>query len=391
MTAMLLATKCPHCKTTFKVANDQLKLQSGLVRCGICNQVFNGIDHLTATNNASNTLKINAPVAAPNKEPVESNPVPRTEESSSIQTGAAKREFDLFDEFKITPETTDRIEPNQDPDTHHPQWAETFSPSMHNEEFSPTQSNAEIEAKAQTLPEADLEAEEELSGMPAKSDEGPIEEFGPEQAYEHEYTIPPDKDTDLRSLLPDHAEAKSHDEGDDKDGENEIAELTFIRQANAKKRITLIFSTATILLFIVLAAQGIYQFRDLIAASYPSSKNTLVFLCKLAHCQISLPAQLDAISYEADELHTLPRDNTLEFSLLMRNHKSLPQAWPNIELTLKDNKKVVLRRVFNPAEYLTNPRDISNGFPPNQEQPVKLYFVLNQVKASDYVVAIFYS
>src|SRR5476649_2681667 len=63
MTAMLLATKCPHCKTTFKVANDQLKLQSGLVRCGICNQVFNGIEHLAATTNVNNTIKINAPTA----------------------------------------------------------------------------------------------------------------------------------------------------------------------------------------------------------------------------------------------------------------------------------------------------------------------------------------
>jgi hypothetical protein len=75
----------------------------------------------------------------------------------------------------------------------------------------------------------------------------------------------------------------------------------------------------------------------------------------------------------------------------MRNHSSLPQAWPVIELTLKDSaKQVVLKRVFGPSEYLANPRDVSNGFAANQEQPVKLYFVADQVKASDYVVAIFY-
>jgi predicted Zn finger-like uncharacterized protein len=63
---MLLATQCPHCKTTFKVANDQLKLQSGLVRCGICHQVFNGIEHLADTDNIADTstIKINTPVVS---------------------------------------------------------------------------------------------------------------------------------------------------------------------------------------------------------------------------------------------------------------------------------------------------------------------------------------
>ncbi|HWV64041.1 MAG TPA: MJ0042-type zinc finger domain-containing protein, partial [Oxalicibacterium sp.] len=43
---MALATKCPHCQTTFRVAHDQLKLRAGLVRCGHCKEIFNGIEHL---------------------------------------------------------------------------------------------------------------------------------------------------------------------------------------------------------------------------------------------------------------------------------------------------------------------------------------------------------
>ena len=39
---MALATKCPHCNTTFRVASDQLKLRGGIVRCGTCQQVFDG-------------------------------------------------------------------------------------------------------------------------------------------------------------------------------------------------------------------------------------------------------------------------------------------------------------------------------------------------------------
>lgn len=43
---MALATQCPHCYTSFRVANDQLKLYGGMVRCGACKQTFNGIEHL---------------------------------------------------------------------------------------------------------------------------------------------------------------------------------------------------------------------------------------------------------------------------------------------------------------------------------------------------------
>jgi predicted Zn finger-like uncharacterized protein len=37
---MALATQCPHCKTSFRVAQDQLKLRGGIVRCGACHEIF---------------------------------------------------------------------------------------------------------------------------------------------------------------------------------------------------------------------------------------------------------------------------------------------------------------------------------------------------------------
>lgn len=37
---MLLATRCPHCETVFRLQREQLALHDGLVRCGHCRQVF---------------------------------------------------------------------------------------------------------------------------------------------------------------------------------------------------------------------------------------------------------------------------------------------------------------------------------------------------------------
>ena len=43
---MLLATRCPHCETVFRLRQEQLALRNGLVRCGHCQQVFNAAESL---------------------------------------------------------------------------------------------------------------------------------------------------------------------------------------------------------------------------------------------------------------------------------------------------------------------------------------------------------
>ena len=42
---MSLATRCPHCGTTFKLVRDQLLLHRGWARCGRCGEAFNAADH----------------------------------------------------------------------------------------------------------------------------------------------------------------------------------------------------------------------------------------------------------------------------------------------------------------------------------------------------------
>jgi len=41
-----LATQCPNCHTQFRVTLAQLELREGMVRCGACREIFNGIDHV---------------------------------------------------------------------------------------------------------------------------------------------------------------------------------------------------------------------------------------------------------------------------------------------------------------------------------------------------------
>ena len=116
----------------------------------------------------------------------------------------------------------------------------------------------------------------------------------------------------------------------------------------------------------------------------------LVATCAVFGCKVELPAQIDALSVETGELQTLGA-NTFSFTTLLRNQGTLAQAWPHIELTLTDaNDKPLVRRVFAPAEYLPQGVAPAKGFGARSEQPVKLFFELNQIKASGYHIAIFY-
>ena len=72
---MALATQCPHCHTTFKVAHDQLKLRAGLVRCGACKQIFNGIENLLRTEDLEHPVPPLPPAPTPD-EHAETAPAP---------------------------------------------------------------------------------------------------------------------------------------------------------------------------------------------------------------------------------------------------------------------------------------------------------------------------
>jgi predicted Zn finger-like uncharacterized protein len=60
---MSLATRCPACGTTFRVVSDQLKLQRGLVKCGSCGEIFDGIEHMRYISGAAATSTSSAAAA----------------------------------------------------------------------------------------------------------------------------------------------------------------------------------------------------------------------------------------------------------------------------------------------------------------------------------------
>ncbi|MBD8530829.1 MULTISPECIES: zinc-ribbon and DUF3426 domain-containing protein [unclassified Massilia] len=77
---MALATQCPHCGTMFRVASDQLKLRGGIVRCGSCQEIFDG----SATLVDLDALPAKAPAADKAEAPAESAPAPVAESAPAF-------------------------------------------------------------------------------------------------------------------------------------------------------------------------------------------------------------------------------------------------------------------------------------------------------------------
>ena len=400
---MALATVCPHCNTRFRVASDQLKLRGGIVRCGACNQVFDG--------NAT-LIDLPPPPAPAAPEPPASDGAPAPSASA-----APDAEVAALDVRQAAPGQA----------SHH---ALDFD-SM----YDPLESVAaptpwrQPEAEPAALPE--LEIDEEIVAFAL-----PDDQYDQQDRYDRhdqpEATPAPSNpvlpalpmpdpdgaDTDpaprgglartarrnaarrqraaaenasLAAPAPDAEEAKEPDEADEPDAAEEPEFVTRgrLREQTVRSR-RLAMGAGSALLALVLLAQGLTTFRNVLAARFPQWKPVLVASCALFGCRVELPAQIDALSVETGELQALGA-NTFSYATLLRNPGSLAQAWPHLELALLDaNGKTLVRRVFAPADYL--PREVlaAPGFAPRSEQPVKLIFELNQLKPSGYLIAIFY-
>jgi predicted Zn finger-like uncharacterized protein len=361
---MALATQCPHCQTVFRVAHDQLKLRGGIVRCGACNEIFDG----------------NAALIEPSLPPL---PLPSPDTP-----------LDLELDIEPAPEAGVEPEPVAAPE---PLPAEALPPEPPEPEPVPDETSAEPEPRE----ERDVDLPSEHIVAVALDDVHSFDEPDPvpepeviEQNADNADRVADDAAAaELLTGAPESASLAAGT-GAVATAAGETDEPEFIRQANRREHLgrnaRVVMQWGTPLLALLLLVQIGTTFRNPLAARYPALAPALSALCAPFMCKVELPMQIDTLAIEQGELQTLS-ENTFSFATVLRNGSRTAQAWPHIELILNDAAdKPVLRRVFAPRDYLGNPADLKQGFRPRSEQPVKLYFELNRLKASGYHIAIFY-
>lgn len=360
---MALATQCPHCQTTFRVAHDQLKLRAGLVRCGSCKQIFNGIENLIRLDENGQSEPVPASPAAPTPAAASSAET----DLAALLNGAAP------------PAASVPV----------PEDGQSAPPQSENPMMRMTLLDFAHVPKKPSAAEQDVAAETKADAPEAEAPSPPPEEEDPvEQAI-----------NDLQSK-PWRASAESEPEPDadplDQADTAEYEEPAFVRQARQRDRLGRITRNAmgigSALLVLALLLQAAVAMRDQLAARFPASRPALEGACSVFGCQVGLPARIDVVSIESSELQAQGSDsNRFTLSVLLRNQGSTVEAWPYIELTLNDaGEKPLVRRVFVPRDYLPAGVDARSGFPARSEQSVKIHFELSQVQASGYRVYVFY-
>lgn len=360
---MALATQCPHCGTQFRVAADQLKLRGGIVRCGACQQIFDGNSALidlaagpapVVAAPADAPADVDLPVFSP--APVDETPVETPVEAlEPVSEPVAPQE----PEPEPTPASTPEPDTLPAPEPSREHTADSIGPpTLLLRESSggspPIVSNAPASPRNRA---AEARARR-VKAAPPHIDEAPKPPPPPPK---------PKPDID----------------------EPEFVRSTRQREASGKTtRIAL--AVGSVLLLIALVVQAAVSFRDVLAARHPGLRPALVSTCALFGCSVNLPARPEQLVIETGELITLG-GNAYTFSTVLRNQGDMALAWPSLELTLNDlDDKPLVRRVFAPREYAGAAAAAPTGFAARGEQQVRIHFRLEGAEPSGYHIAVFY-
>lgn len=395
---MALATQCPHCKTTFRVAQDQLKLRAGLVRCGSCKEIFNGIEHLLAVDasaiqpvEAAQTVEQaeSLPVPPPEKYiPEPANPLPEREPapaSDDLDFAYPDPEPPAVDEvefidFEVVPRQTTKTSIENVPaavETHDEDPLQRMTLMDFNDTRPPEESDGADATQGEQEPVDSPDAPDPLDQAIEELKRKPLR--GKKRAKTSVRRA--------RAEIPGEASSTELQDADEPD---------FVKQGRRKQRmgrsLHVLIGVASFMLLLGALVQAVYTFRDQIAARFPDAKPVLLTACAAVHCRIGLPTQIEYISIESDELETLntKKDDSV-LTMLLRNGSAIVQAWPDIDLTLNDaNGTMLARRVFVPREYLSTTQEATKGLSSNSEQTIKLYFEFSAAKPAGYHVGLFY-
>jgi hypothetical protein len=367
-----------------------LKLRAGLVRCGACKEIFNGVEHLLGPDEMQQVPA--RPVPTPPRPaggaaPAQANAITSSAQASSGTASPTP---------PVDAASTDDTEPDHAaPATAHESGLsseahETESAPAENMHLSSPRSASDDEAITDPLQRMTLM---DFTAFDTRHSEE--ESTTDEKANAHD---------ELSQAIDDLRNKPWRSEksrklwrgtigGADK---SKKAEPGFMARARRQKRYgkaaRLTMGIGSAILFLALLMQGVFAFRDTIAAYLPEYRPVLTGLCIQLGCQVRLPAGIDKVSIESSELHSLPSSpNKFTLTALLLNQAASDQAWPYLELTLNDmNEKPVARKVFQPGDYLASQRRVMAGFPAESEQPLKVSFELLELKAAGYRLYLFY-
>ncbi|KWC88953.1 hypothetical protein WL58_06745 [Burkholderia cepacia] len=448
---MLLATRCPHCETVFRLQQEQLSLHQGLVRCGHCHEVFNASESLVPEHAQQPEPALTEPAAAPDEGNAH-HPAPPARLFTTDAPAGASSDTDYKPEgwdmwapwldAGVDPSLQHNVQtvrtepliplalPSTDAGVVHLSGAPApFAPSP-----AELDTSAAVAQPAESL-QTQTPRDTEPSAAPVERDprEPRFVAHRPSDAdTAHDAAEPvgtahfamPDDERAPReprfAFAPAPAIAAAGSEPDTGTGakapheekpaaaasapaapfpaaltDDDRPHFTVTRETRAPQRRGMLGGffgglVAAVLAVLIVAQLAWWQ-RETLMIHWPVTQGWFRQACAPLGCTVAPPRAIDGLRLDATDLRQLDGPRELELKVPLTNRYRVALAYPSLELTLLDDTNhVTVRRVLAPRDYVRPGTPIDAGLPPGTTQTMVVRLETNGTPASNFRVQIFY-
>ncbi|AWU98297.1 hypothetical protein DM992_00990 [Burkholderia sp. JP2-270] len=449
---MLLATRCPHCETVFRLQQEQLSLHEGLVRCGHCHEVFNASESLVPEHAQQPEPALTETAAAPENGDAHHQAAP-------ARLFAADAPAGLPSDTDYKPEGWDMWAPwldaGVDPSLQHNVQTVRTAPlvplALPSTEAgivhlsgtpAPFPSPTELDASADAVQPAEphsTQTEREIEASPAPV-VAPVEHdpreprfvahipseaetaTGDTEPVGHAHFAVPDDERAPREPRFAFAPAPAitaPETGSEPDAaarydktpaavtaapaapfpaaptDDDRPHFAVTRETRAPQRRGLLGGffgglVAAVLAFLLVAQLAWWQ-RETLMIYWPVTQGWFRQACAPLGCAVAPPRAIDGLRLDATDLRQLDGPRVLELKVPLTNRYRVALAYPSLELTLLDDTNhVTVRRVLAPRDYVHPGTPIDAGLPPGKTQTMIVRVETTGTPASNFRVQIFY-
>ena len=440
-------TRCPNCQTAFRVTEAQLQAHKGKVRCGRCAFVFNARECIEAEpataaaapveettplpDAASSKIAKDLPVdrATPvTPQPLVAKAAPAAAVPADIPLSATQRPS-VAKETPVADIPMDIL-----PDTRPPATKETPVADIPADILPDTPPPA-----AKETPVADIPADISPDTLPSAAKEMQAADLPAETRQSPTPPSPAHQETPLAVAeiplpeaaqapdLPDETPLPSRRKRIVAEAEaavdfsaiglavnSEVADETpqpvaepipqggyhpiytedddLLLPAPPVSRWQWFFAIMAVILGLTLTGQMIYQQRTAISMELPWLRPKLISACQTLGCTMPLPQNAELLRSEWSELSYVPEfPSIIQLNATLRNLAQFEQALPLLEVTLTDDQdRVVLKKVFKPAEYLISQEKNRRQFNAQDDLRAFLQIDLGELHSTAYSIYWFY-
>jgi predicted Zn finger-like uncharacterized protein/SLAP domain-containing protein len=377
-------TRCPQCRTTFRITSQQLELREGRARCGHCRAVFNAFAALVNFKGER--------VPAPGMEPV-------LRETMTLRDSVAAPESDFT---AMPPSTLPSFAPSSPPPSSPPPSSLPSPPPSPAPSLPPSPAPSEVKAKKTTLPPTpEIKAPDDIPSTPvAQRRKGPpsIEEIA--LAIEEASEEKRQRRKELGLAMEETTEEKrQHRKEPRKEKPSPLAlVLNPAKKPTIWQRLhlppwcrPLFYLISLPGLAALLAAQAVFFQHDELASAHPKLTPALSQGCRWLQCEIKPLQNLDALTIEASDVQFDPYDaQQLLLAVTLRNRSNKPVAYPRLSLELTDAQgRLLARHLFAPDAYLVRASDAAIGAPAARDHALRL-LLRSDFAASGYKLSLVY-